>query len=1026
MNLFAPDQVALARQHVAGDPAARKIADGIFSAAEAWLCRDDAVIRDLMPDAKVPRTWTVNYVTGCPAHGSGPEGYRGYAQGGWKHDPFQDKWRVTCGVGGETYPSNDFEAFYRTGMQDRGLLTGPYADDGWGWRAEGSPYRHWFVAYCCEHIWGTVMAGLTALSRAYLLGGDARHAHKALVILDRIAEVYPDMDYATQAMYSVEFSPGYTGKMFNLISETMNARRLCEAVDTVRDAIPSDPAFGPSAEATRAKIERGVIGAAIDGVYRGQVRGNYGMHQEALLTAALASGDRREIDRAVDWVLNQTGEVTPLKEMLTSFDDYIFRDKAAHAEGLNFALHNLIFREGIGWESSPSYCSGWVEHLSNVAVMLERVGVRAWDRPKMRRMLKWAAEMVCLDRFTPAVGDAGSALGGMVQPSAFALRAAYRSTADPLIGELLRRRRAGIDGFESLFERPMAVSPNREGAAQLKRLTEGSRLVGGYGLALLRSGRGKERSAVSLYYGRSATEHAHFDRLTLELFGYDRKLIPDLGYPEHAAEGDTPAVWTKNTAAHATVVVDGRRQDTQAPGRPCAFVAGDGLSLVEVDAPETYHATSEYRRTVALIDLAPDARYVLDLFRVAGGGTHDYSLHGFDGAFSVEDLALSRPQGRGTLAGEKVPYGAIYDDDGLTDPLRKGRSYYTYRGGGYSYLYDVQRGRPSQAWSATWTDMEAGIGLRTTFLPSEEVIVAHGDPPRKPGNPRQLKYVILRNQGDGVASRFAAVIEPFRDDPKVFEVVGMDAGDGVGLRVRHQHGEDRICHGVGPAGTSFSLVRRDPEGQVVRGDLVGPGAVREEGIALTVERGILGRVVAIDDRTSSVEVEIDRESERPHSRNLIGEVALIGNVRRSAAYTITSVEGRGRRYRVGFGEDSFRIGRFVTGAVNPDGSGLSTDTYLYMAAQGYYRGARLADEKGRVWLPVEDVRLSPHRPGSRRDGRIGLVGGHDLSAFAPGRIAYLYDFGPGDSFSVVPHATAVRRPDGTFRVSGSCRAKIQV
>ncbi|MBI2950486.1 hypothetical protein HYY27_00255, partial [bacterium] len=540
MNLFAPDQVALARQHVAGDPAARKIADGIFSAAEAWLCRDDAAIRDLMPDAKVPRTWTVNYVTGCPAHGSGPEGYRGYAQGGWRHDPFQDKWRVTCGVGGETYPSNDFEAFYRTGMQDRGLLTGPYADDGWGWRAEGSPYRHWFVAYCCEHIWGTVMAGLTALSRAYLLSGDARHAHKALVILDRIAEVYPDMDYATQAMYSVEFSPGYTGKMFNLISETMNARRLCEAVDAVRDAIPSDPAFGPRAEATRAKIERGVIGAAIDGVYRGQVRGNYGMHQEALLTAALASGDRREIDRAVDWVLNQTGEATPLKEMLTSFDDYIFRDKAAHAEGLNFALHNLIFREGIGWESSPSYCSGWVEHLSNVAVMLERVGVRVWDRPKMRRMLKWGAEMVCLDRFTPAVGDAGSALGGMVQPSAFALRAAYRSTADPLIGELLRLRKAGFDGFESLFERPMSAPPSREGAAQLKRLTGQSRLMGGYGLALLRSGRGEERSAVSLYYGRSATEHAHFDKLTLEVFGYDRKLIPDLGYPEHAAEGDTP------------------------------------------------------------------------------------------------------------------------------------------------------------------------------------------------------------------------------------------------------------------------------------------------------------------------------------------------------------------------------------------------------------------------------------------------------------------------------------------------------
>ena len=1024
MNLVTPEQLALARQRIADDPAAKKIADGLFAATAPWLDRDDAFIRNLMPEAKVPRTWTVNYTTGCPVHGSGPDGYKGYAQGGWKHDPFHDKWRVTCGVGGEVYPSNDFAAFYRTGMQDRSLLTGPHADDGWGWRAEGAPYRHWFIAYCCEHIWGAVMSGLTALSRAHLLSGDPRHAHKALVILDRIAEVYPDMDYATQAMYPAEFSPGYTGKMFNLISETVNARQLCEAVDAVRDAIPADPAFAPRADEVRAKIERGVIGGAIDGVYRGQVRGNYGMHQEALLTAALALGDRKETDRAVDWVLNNTGEATPLKEMLTNFDDYVFRDKAAHAEGLDFALHNLIFREGIGWESSPAYCSGWVEHLSNVAVMLERVGVRAWERPKMRRMLRWAAEMRCLDRFVPSIGDAGSATGGTVQPSSFALKAAWRSSADPFVGEMLRLRKPGLEAFESLFENAAEVAPSKEGAAQLKTLTEASRLMGGYGLALLRTGRGKERAAASLYYGRSATEHAHFDKLVLELFGYDRKLIPDLGYPEHAAEGDTPAVWSKNTASHATVVVDGRRQDTQAPGRLTVFSPGDGLSLVEVDAPEAYHATSEYRRTVALIDLAPDARYVLDLFRVAGGSQHDYSLHGFDGMFGVEDLALSRPQPSGTLAGEDVPFGAIYDDDGLTDPLRKGRSYYTYRGGGYSYLYDVQRGRPEQPWSATWTDMDAGVGLRTTFLPSGEAIVAHGDPPRKPGNPRRLKYVILRNRGDGIASRFATVAEPFRDDPKVLSIARADAGDGqtLGLKVRHQYGEDAIRHAVGPDGTSFSLVRRDPEGRIVRVDLVGAGSVE----GLTVERGISGRILSLDDATSSVEVELDRDSQRPNPRRLTGEAARIGNDRRAAAYTITAVEGRGRRWRITFGDDSFRIGRFVVGARNADGSGLSTDTCLYMASQGYYRGARLADEKGSVSLPVDDVNLSPHRPGSRRDARIGLVGRHDLGVFSPGRIAYLYDFGPGDAFSVVPRATAVRKPDGTFKISGNGKAGMSV
>ena len=74
MNLITPEQLTLARQHIAGNPAARKIAEGTFTAAAPWLDRDDSAIRGLMPDAKVPRTWTVNYITGCPAHGSGPEG----------------------------------------------------------------------------------------------------------------------------------------------------------------------------------------------------------------------------------------------------------------------------------------------------------------------------------------------------------------------------------------------------------------------------------------------------------------------------------------------------------------------------------------------------------------------------------------------------------------------------------------------------------------------------------------------------------------------------------------------------------------------------------------------------------------------------------------------------------------------------------------------------------------------------------------------------------------------------------------
>ena len=1024
MNLYTPEQIRLARQRAAEDADAKKIAGRVFADADPWLDRDQEFIRGLMPGPEIPRSWTINFVSGCPVHGGGPKGYGGYAQGGWKHNPFKDKWRVTCAVGGESYPSNDFEAYYESGMEDRSLLTGPYADDGWGWRGDDGPFRHWFIAYCCCSIWNAVVAGLTSLAQAYLLSGDGRYAHKALVILDRLAEVYPHMDYSRQSMYALEFSPGYTGKMNDLISEAGTVRRLCQALDAVGGSIPYDPVFSSDPDRFRRKLEAGIIGASLDGIYGGHVRSNYGGHQEALLMAALASGDRNEIDKAVEWTMNNTGEATELKEMLTHFDGYLFRDKAAHAEGINFALDNLIFREGMGWESSPGYNSGWVTHLTVIARLLEELGIGIWDRPKFRRMYRWAAEMTCLDHFTPSIGDAGTVVGGHVALGGDTLRTAYNATGDAFVGELLRRQETGFNSFESLLEASVVPSPNEDGAAELKEMTAESRLMGGCGLALLRSGRGRERTALALYYGRAATEHAHFDRLNIELFAYGRKLIPDLGYGEHAAEGDRPAIWTKNTLAHATVVVDGRRQDTQGPGRLEQFVRASGLTWVQVDAPETYNHTSEYRRTVALIEIGKDARYVLDCFRVAGGTQHDYSLHGFEGPFTVDDIALTPPQREGTLAGRDVPYGAIYDDDGLTDPLRKGRSYYTYRGGGYSYLYDARRGNPTAAWSSTWRDLKTGIGLNTTFLPSDEAIVAHGDPPRKPGNPKQLTYVLLRNGGDGVASRFVAVHEPFKGSRKIHAVEQLDAGDeGLALRIKHLYGEDTIRHALGPSGSSLGMVRQDAGGKLISLHQSGPGSISADGHTLNIPKPLCGRIAEIDPVSSTITIERDRESQAFRAAGLKGEVARIGNARRATAYNITAVEGRGRHYRIRFGADRFRIGRFVITGRNPDGTGLSTRTNLYMAAQGYYRGAWLTDKNHTIWLPVDDVDLAPHRPGARRDAGIRLVGRHDLAArFKVGEIAYLYDIGPGDCVSVTPTATAVRQRDGQFRIRANCRA----
>ncbi|MBI4551258.1 MAG: heparinase II/III family protein [Candidatus Latescibacteria bacterium] len=1053
MTLLSPDSIHLARHRLTQDASARTIVDRMLASVSPWMTLSDEAIRALIPDARVPRSFSVNYMTGCPVHGSGPRRLSGYTQGGWQYDPFTAPWTVTCGIGGESYPSNDFGAFYRTGLDDRSLLTGPYPDDGWGWRAEAAGFRHWFIAYCCESLWHAIIQGVTTLARAYVLTGEAGYARTALIMLDRIADVYPAMDYHTQSMYAVEFSPQYTGKVFNQISEAGVLKGFAEAYDGVHDALIDIPDFAPRAAGMRAHIERNILIEGIEAVYRGQVRSNYGGHQEALLTAVLVLGDRQRQEEAVDWVLRNTGEATLLKEMLTSFDDYLFRDKAAHAEGLDFALDNLLFREGIGWESSPGYCASWVEHLSRVARLLERLGVSVWDRPKIRRMFSWPSEIVCLDRFTPAIGDAGSVVGGLVELSNDALRTAYEQYRDPLFAYLLQTRAARRDEgvlFESvddLFAPPLALSGVDDGARQYRTMTTGSRLLGGYGLALLRSGEGEAQTAVAVYYGRAATEHAHFDRLNLEVFAYGKKLIPDLGYPEHAAEGETPPVWTKNTAAHATVVVDERRQDTQAAGRLLGFVSLPGLQFVDIDAPETYRHTAQYRRTTALVDLGPDARYVIDLFRVTGGVQHDYSLHGFDAPFlQVDGLTVTaRP---GTLAGEAVPFMDIYDEPDLRDPARKGRSYYTYRGSGYSYLDNVRRGRPDRPWSVTWQESEDRAGLRIWFpVPSDEAIFAAGPPPRKPGLPDQLTYVILRNRGDTLASRFVSVIEPFRDSPKTNAVSALSVCDedgrpvpaAVGLRIEHPDGVDVVIQGgdcglrIADCGLNnpkskiqnlkfsgrLGLIRWDRAGRVTRLDLIGAGMIETTGVALRLPGGLSGTVSAVEDEPSMIVVEWDARCRGATPRALVGEMILIGNTRHGAAYTITDIDGDSDRCQVRFGVDSCRIGRFIVSGHGSDGRSLVTKTYLYLAAQGYYRGTWLVNADRSVWVPVDDIVLASHRPGFRRDARVSVVEPVDLTrAFPAGSIAWLYDCGPGDRVEVIPHATAIRRDDGGYDIIG--------
>ena len=354
-TLLTDDEIQQARRNVERYPAARTIADEVIKLAESWLSFDDEALRFIIAPASVPRAFDVSAI-GCPHCGTQiTEKFGGYA---WIVDP-KIPFKVRCPNCGNTYPTNDYAAYYRSGFKEKIGWDTSHVDDGWGWTDPKTGEKYWFVAYSNHWtIFGKVRNAVTALARAYVLTGDKRYSHKALVALHRFAEIYPDMDHEAQSRYgSMMRAMGrkYPGKIVNLIWETDMMTALAEAYDFCWDAIDRDAELqretGKTGQEIRDFIETNLLEDAIDAYFQGKIRGNYGMHQQTLANLAIVR-QHAERERLLDSLMNDAGS------------DF-------QVLGLNYALYNLFFRDGIPFETSVHYNSLWLERISQYAPLLE-------------------------------------------------------------------------------------------------------------------------------------------------------------------------------------------------------------------------------------------------------------------------------------------------------------------------------------------------------------------------------------------------------------------------------------------------------------------------------------------------------------------------------------------------------------------------------------------------------------------------------------------------------------------------------
>ena len=457
------------------------------------------------------------------------------------------------------------------------------------------------------------------------------------------------------------------------------------------------------------------------------------------------------------------------------------------------------------------------------------------------------------------------------------------------------------------------------------------------------------------------------------------------------------------------------------------FIADlETVQVVEASAENVYPGLAgTYRRTTALVDTTPAHFYLVDIFRVQGGGTHDWLFHGPpQPGFEIRERGSLRPRA-GTLAEPFLAVGQLPAD---------------YRRSGYEWLHSVREGQPAAGWTMTYPAQGGKAGLRLSMLPgsAQRVFVAQVDSPKLKGAglPDTLPWLVARNQTSGMSTYVAVIRTLTGADPvETVRSVPVQSRDatGVALQVITADFEDTLYSALDPDAEAaigddvrirgrFVLVRRDRRGRLVSIHAVGAASISGHGVSLTAPAELRGTVSAVDRQANTVTVD-----GLPPLRSLVGHSVLFSNPLRQTNFQIDTVSAANPRgATLGFGYVSLVAGRGEVYEVQDGTRTLLTDTLwrthgtMDNWAPGFHpalEGMALVREDGSWRAIIEACKLFPDQPKEwwqpeADHGSFRLAAKGPLSAVWRQGDSYLVEaIVPGDAVSL-PTALVFSAGDG--------------
>ena len=924
---------------------AKELKNAAINNAKNFANKSDDEIWSLVPGQNTPRGIDVTLdriakgpkVLGCLKCGLDVLKF-----GNYPYEPeFENKpWKLTCPSCKSVFPTNDFGKFYASALDDSGQFnvskgdksllfntahpdpSDPLhkygVDDGYGYLDQNGR-AHRFIGYYVWKKWDYISKGLADLAEVYLYTGDKMYARKAAIILDRIADVYPEMNWKPYADKGWYHSDGgrNMGKIHGSIWETQIITSFADSYDKIISGTVDNSELYSflkkqskkytignkgTRELLMQNIDDGLLRTAYKAVLSTHIRGNQGMHQLTLATCAIALDSQPESNLWIDWIFAANGGNIP-GLMISTFD-----------------------RDGTSNEGAPGYTLMWGRLITQVAERLQ--GYPAYTKhniikefPQFNTTFLAAYRMAALGIAIPNMGDSGST--GTVSNS-YAdpkfIAKGYIFTKDPEFAKaayLSNKNSADKLGRDIFSEDPDAISKEIQKIAEpLGMRPQGGYLMSGFGLALLENGIGNSGVALANNFGRTIM-HAHPDLMNFDLLAFGKWLAPDHGYPEFATKIPSNTDWTGSTVAHNLVFVNEKPQKEVWGGHTKLFKQLKGFGVFELDGQKAYPETKTYQRTMFLVDAesGQNNSYVIDIFKVEGGNDHLYSFHGPPGEISNTGLRLTE-QKTGTYAGEHIEKGLAAN--GFPQ--------------GYSFFYNVKKDLNPPANSMLDWKVETGYrGLKAgenihlrmySLTQSNDIALADGDPPQnKPGNPKKLGYVLMHRKGENLNSTFISVFEPYKENPFIKSVKRIDSGDEsqIALKIELSNGSIdyvlynpdteklmKIEDSINMSG-NIGFIRKQ-DGRVVKSLIINGKSLNHGSMNLKSAGQIRGKIVKMNKNPSgSGWVLVDQVL--PENGSLNGEQLIIANKgERDATYTIKSIKREGKYSRIECGPITFAIG----------------------------------------------------------------------------------------------------------------------